>query len=339
MPVNTCSRGYHLTEFDFGKIVEVSLDLPQLGPHDLLVEMRACSLNYRDIMVARGIYNPKQALPLIPLSDGAGVVTEVGSHVSAFRKGDRVMPTFMQNWSAGELTPAASKSALGAALDGVLRKQAVFNENGLVKIPDHLSFEEAACLPCAALTAWNALFESGKIKPGQTVLTLGTGGVSLFALQFAKAAGATVLISSSSDEKLEKAKTLGADITINYKKNSDWEKEVLKACPEGVDLVIELGGAGTLDRSCKSVRLGGQISLIGVLASGQFNPIPVLMKHIRLQGIFVGSREMFEHMNSAIAAHKIKPVIDRVFKASQIKEAFEYMSSGSHFGKIVLQVE
>lgn len=337
MPVKTSTRVYHLNAFDFSKIEETVAELPELGPYDVLLRMRAFSLNYRDYLVASGIYNPRQKFPLIPLSDGAGEVIEIGNAVTAFSPGDRVMPTFMQNWSAGELNASAAKSALGGAIDGVMRREAVFHEQGLVKVPEGFSFEEAATLPCAALTAWNALFESGSLKPGQSVLTLGTGGVSIFALQFAKAAGAQVLITSSSDEKLEKAKILGADHLINYRKTPDWEAASLKAFPNGVDNIIELGGAGTLDRSVKAVRLGGQVSLIGILASGQFNPMPLLMKGVKLQGIFVGSREMFQRMNAAIAANKIKPVIDRVFEVGQIKEALEHMAGGKHFGKIVLR--
>lgn len=336
MPVNTTTRGYHLTAFDFSKIVEVPLELPPLGPYDVLVQMKAFCLNYRDNLVARGIYNPKQRLPLVPLSDGAGEVIETGNAVTTLKKGDRVAPIFMQRWIAGEVNTTAARSALGAAIDGVLQREAIFNEQGLVKIPEHLSFEEAATLPCAAVTAWNALFEHASVKPGTSVLALGTGGVSVFALQFAKAAGAEVVITSSSNEKLERARQLGADVLINYKETPDWENAVLKAFPNGVDIVIEVGGAGTLDRSVKAVRMGGQVSLIGILSSGQFNPTPILMKAITMQGIFVGSREMFEHMNSAISAKKMKPVIDRVFKVSEIKDALEYMASGSHFGKIVL---
>ena len=339
MPVNTRTRAYQIKAFGLDQIEEAAVELSPLGPNDVLVRMHACSLNYRDYMVAKGIYNPKQKLPLVPLSDGAGEVIEIGSSVTQFKTGDRVTPIFMQRWLSGELNADASKSALGAALSGVLQREAIFNENGLLKIPAHLSYEEAATLPCAAVTAWNALFEQGKIHPGQTVLTLGTGGVSIFALQFAKAAGAKVLITSSSNEKLQRAKSLGADITINYKEDADWDSAVLKEIPEGVDHVIEVGGAGTLDKSIRCSKLGGHVSLIGVLASGQFDPRPLLMKSMRLQGIFVGSREMFLHMNRAISAHNIKPVIDRTFKASEIGKALEHMAGANHFGKIVLRFE
>lgn len=309
----------------------------ELGPNDVVVRMKAASLNYRDLMVIRGAYGRGVKLPIIPLSDGAGEIVEIGKSVTRFRIGDRVTPIFMQQWIAGELTPAGAGSALGGAIDGVLADECVFNEEGLVRIPDGYSFEEAATLPCAAVTAWHALFETANTRPGSTVLTLGTGGVSIFALQFATAAGARVAITSSSDEKLERAKKLGAAFCVNYKTHPEWDQAITEFAPHGVDHVIELGGAGTLDNSLKTVRLGGQVSLIGVLAQGTFDPIRVLMKGVRLQGIFVGSREMFERMNAAITANKIKPVIDRSFAVSDINDAIAYMSSGAHFGKVVVR--
>jgi NADPH:quinone reductase-like Zn-dependent oxidoreductase len=337
MSVDTTTRTFELVAFD--KIEERPRKVKPLGNHDVLIAMKAVSLNYRDYMVMKGLYSRGLKLPLIPLSDGAGEVIAVGADVTRVRKGDRVTPAFFQTWISGCANAAVFQSALGGAIDGVLQSEAVFNEEGLVKIPDHLSFEEAATLPCAAVTAWNAMFEQGNVRPGSTVLTLGTGGVSIFALQFAKAAGATVVITSGSDEKLQKAKKLGGDHIINYKKAADWDKEVLSVFPDGVDHVIELGGAGTLDRSVKSVRPGGHVSLIGVLAAGQgqFDPIKLLMKAARLQGIFVGNRQMFERMNQAITVNKIKPVIDKAFKVDQITEALNVMSSGQHFGKIVLR--
>lgn len=329
-------RAFEVTTTPTKTISETTRKKPELGPNDVLVRMKAASLNYRDLLIVKGLYG-RLKLPIVPLSDGAGEVVEVGSHVKRVRKGDGVMPIFMQRWISGQLDPAGASSALGGAIDGVLQEEAIFNEEGLVRIPEGYSFEEAATLPCAAVTAWNALFETGDVKPGNTVLTLGTGGVSIFALQFATAAGARVAITSSSDEKLERAKKLGAAVCVNYKTHSDWDEQLSEFAPNGVDHVIELGGAGTLDRSIKAARLGGHVSLIGVLAQGTFDPIRVLMKGIRLQGIFVGSREMFEHMNAAITANKIKPVIDRTFKVDQINEALEYMASGSHFGKVVLK--
>ncbi|MBY0548651.1 MAG: NAD(P)-dependent alcohol dehydrogenase [Candidatus Obscuribacterales bacterium] len=337
MPVQTTTRAFILRDFGLEHLVTENRALPELGEHGVLLSMKAVSLNFRDLMVAKGLYSRNLKLPLVPLSDGAGEVIEVGSSVSRVKRGDRVTPIFMQRWLSGMLDKDAAKSALGAAIDGVLQNEAVFHEDGLVKIPEHLSFEEAATLPCAAVTAWNALMESGKILPGARVLTLGTGGVSIFALQFAKAAGAEVIITSSSDAKLERAKKLGAVMGINYGQTPDWEKSVLKAFPDGVDHVIELGGAGTLTRSLKAVRLGGHISLIGRLTDGQFDPTLLLMKGARLQGVFVGARDMFERMNAAISAHKLRPVIDQQYSVDEIQEALKAMEAGSHFGKIVLR--
>ena len=244
----------------------------------------------------------------------------------------------MQTWTEGALTEAKSKSALGGAIDGVLAEQVVLHEDGLVAVPDHLSFEEAATLPCAAVTAWNALIEGG-VRAGDTVLTLGTGGVSLFALQFARMAGARVIITSGSDEKLERAKQLGASDGVNYKTTPEWDKKVRDLTGGvGVDRVVEVGGAGTLPRSLKAVRVGGHVALIGVLTGGECNPMPVLMKAVRLQGVFVGSRAMFEAMNRAVALHGMRPVIDRVFPFEEARAAYRHLESGAHFGKIVLQL-
>lgn len=316
---------------------------PEIGPSDVLVEMKAWSLNYRDLSMLRGGYyrndKVKTDPPLIPLSDGAGEVVAVGDAVTRFKKGDRVAGIFFQTWIDGDLTNEQIGSALGGALDGVLAEKVVLNENGLVKIPDSLSYEEGATLPCAAVTAWQAL-SLDPVKPGDVVLMLGTGGVSIFALQFAKAAGAETIITSSSDEKLERAKELGADHIINYKNTPDWEKEVLKITGgQGVDNVIEVGGPGTLEKSITSTKVSGRISLIGVL-SGQpeQNPSPVMimLKRLTLQGIYVGSREMFEAMNKTIQEKGIKPVIGKTFEFKDAAESFDYLKSGSHFGKIVI---
>lgn len=336
MPTQTTTRAFELTDYGLDKISARDRQLPDLGSHDVLVKMKAVSLNYRDFLIAKGLYSRNLKLPLVPLSDGAGEVLEVGSDVKRFKRGDRVTPIFMQSWIAGQIGANDGKSALGGAIDGVLQNEAIFNESGLVRFPDHLTYEEAATLPCAAVTAWNALFETGDIKPGSKVLTLGTGGVSIFAMQFAKAAGALVAITSSSQEKLERAKQLGADVCINYKTNPDWDKELLKHFPDGVDHVIEVGGAGTLERSVKVAKPGGHISMIGRLTDGTFDPTRLLMKHLRLQGIFVGSREMFERMNHAVDANKISPIIDKGYKVEEITDALKTLESGSHFGKIVL---
>ncbi|MCU1259642.1 MAG: NADPH:qui reductase or related Zn-dependent oxidoreductase [Bryobacterales bacterium] len=304
---------------------------PSPGYGEAKVKMKAASLNYRDLSVARGAYGRGVSLPLIPLSDGAGEVVELGPGVTRWAVGDRVAGIFMQKWICGGVDDAKAKSALGGAIDGVLAEYVVFNQEGLVRIPDHLSFEEAATLPCAGVTAWHGL---NGIKPGDSVLVQGTGGVSIFALQFALIAGAQVVATSSSDAKLARVREMGASRTINYKTTPDWEKAAA-----GVDYVIEVGGAGTLAKSMKAVRMGGTISLIGVLTgnTGEVNPTPLLMKTIRLQGIYVGSRDMFEAMNRAIALRGMHPIIDRVFPFPEAREAYKYLESGAHFGKVVIK--
>lgn len=314
-----------------------------LGHGQVRVKMHAASLNYRDLMIVRGEYNPNQQKPagLIPLSDGAGEVVEIGKEVTRFKVGDRVAGLFFQNWVSGECNEHVSKSALAGAIDGVLATYKVFPEDGLIALPAHLSYEEGATLPCAALTAWNGLIVSGRLRAGETVLLQGTGGVSIFALQFAKMTGAKVIITSSSDEKLKRAQQLGADHLINYKKDPKWETAVRELTQgKGVDHVVEVGGAGTLSKSLQAVRVAGHVCVIGVLSgkSGEVNTIPILMKNVRVQGIYVGSREMFEGMNSAISQHKLKPIIDRTFSFKEVKEAFNYMESGSHFGKVAIRI-
>jgi NADPH:quinone reductase-like Zn-dependent oxidoreductase len=325
------------TGFGFENLKIVERPEPKPGPGQVLVNQRVWSLNYRDLLVVTGQYNPRMKLPLVPLSDGAGEVAAVGPGVTRFKPGDRVAGCFMQRWPGGALTDDKAKSALGGAIDGVLAEQVVLLEEGLVPIPDGLSFEEAATLPCAAVTAWHALVDSGRVKAGDTVLVQGTGGVSLFALQFAVMHGAKVIATSSSDDKLARAKQLGAAIGINYKTTPEWGKKALELTG-GVDHVIEVGGSGTLGESLRAVRHGGHVAMIGILSGGAgVNPVPILMKAIRVQGIFVGSREMFEAMNRAIALHKMKPVIDRVFPFEQAAEALKHMQGASHFGKIVIK--
>ncbi|WP_406699367.1 NAD(P)-dependent alcohol dehydrogenase [Singulisphaera sp. Ch08] len=317
------------------------LPTPTPGPGQVLVRVRAASLNYRDLLVLKGLYNKHLPLPAVPLSDAAGEVVEVGAGVTRVKAGDRVAPLFMQTWLAGDLTEAHGKSALGGSAEGVLAEFLVFHESGLVLLPDHLSFEEGATLPCAAVTAWNALFVAGNLKAGETVLIQGTGGVSLFALQLAKLAGASVIATSSSDEKLERVLNMGAVAGINYKSTPQWEKRVRELTNgRGVDHVVEVGGAGTLSKSLQAVRAAGQISLIGLLAGGaaEINTLPILMKAIQVHGIFVGSRAMFEAMNRAIGVHELRPVIDRVFPFAETPAAFRHMESAAHFGKIVIRV-
>ncbi len=332
---------YHYRQFGLENLILTDRNPPQPAAREALVKLHAASLNYRDLLFARGIYNPHARFPAIPLSDGAGEVVAIGPEVTRWKAGDRVCPIFMQGWLEGPRTPDKARTSLGGGdLDGVLREFGAFHEDGLVRVPDHLSFEEAATLPCAAITAWHALVEFGRIKAGQTILTLGTGGVSIFAIQFAKMHGARVIATSSSDEKLARVRELGAAETINYKTTPDWDKAVLDLTHGlGVDHVVEVGGAGTLPRSINATRLEGRIALIGVLASGGgFDPLKVLMKTLCVQGIFVGSREMFEAMNRAITANQLRPVVDRTFAFGKAREALDLMAGGSHFGKIVVQI-
>lgn len=334
-------RTYEITEFGIDKLSVVEREIPVPAAGEVLVRFHAVSLNYRDVMVVSGTYNPRMKLPAVPFSDGAGEVVGVGDGVTKWKIGDRVSPTVIQGWIDGEPSAETSKTAIGAgAFDGVLRESGTFDQEGLVRIPEHLSYDEAATLPCAAVTAWHALVVSGKIKAGDTVLTLGTGGVSIFALQIAKHFGARVISTSSSDEKLERVRQIGADETINYRTREDWDKAVLELTDGiGVDHVVEVGGAGTLTKSVKAVKVGGHIALIGALdMAGEFNPIPVFMKGVRVQGIFIGSRAMFEGLNETITAAKMRPVIDREFNFEEAGEALRYMESGSHFGKIVIKI-
>ena len=293
-------------------------------------------------MVVNGTYNPRMKLPAVPFSDGSGEVEAIGTGVTKWKVGDRVMPIFAQHWYDGDPTDAIRRTSLGSGSqwDGVLREYAKFDEKGLVRIPDHLSFEEAATLPCAALTAWHAVIESGQVKPGDAVLTLGTGGVSVFALQFAKMAGARVIATSSSGEKIERLRHLGADDTINYLDTPEWDSAVLELTGgSGADHVIEVGGAGTLPRSINATRFGGHIAMIGALSgAASFNPTSVFMKAVRVQGIYVGSRTMFEDMNRALSIGQMRPVIDRRFGFEDFQDALRYMETGSHLGKIVLEI-
>jgi len=310
---------------------------PEPGPGQIKVKVRANSLNFRDLNTVRYPDRMGVAYPRVPNSDGAGEVVAVGDGVAEFKPGDRVAGCFFQDWASGDVSPSAMASAMGGAIDGMAAEEVVLNERGTVAIPDHLSYEEAATLPCAALTAWHALVVKGGLKAGDTVLLLGTGGVSIFALQFAAMMGARVIITSKSDEKLERAKAMGARATVNYQTTPDWAKEV-GAITEGrgVDHVVEVGGAGTLEASIEAVRLGGHIALIGVLTMGTINPMPILRKSIRLNGIYVGSRAWFQDMNAAIAARELKPVIDKVFAFDEAQDAFRHMEGAGHFGKIVL---
>jgi NADPH:quinone reductase-like Zn-dependent oxidoreductase len=317
---------------------------PSPGPGQIVVKVHAVSLNYRDLMIVLGNYGPGGEMPhgLVPLSDGAGEVTAVGEGVSRVGVGDRVAGIFFQTWLDGHILNVYQKSALGGAVNGVMSEYVLLSENGVVPIPDYLSCEEAASLPCAAVTAWNGLVEQGKLIAGQTVLLLGTGGVSMFALQIAKLHGARVIITSSSDEKLARAKALGADETINYKADPDWEKTAWSLTGKiGVDHVVEVGGPGTLEKSLQATRQGGAIAQIGVLAdpTAKISPMPILAKSLHLNGIYVGSRAMFQRMLTAFTVNQTHPIIDRVFPFAEAKNAYAYLQSGAHFGKIVITME
>jgi NADPH:quinone reductase-like Zn-dependent oxidoreductase len=330
---------WQISSFGIDSLEFVERPVPEPGPGEVLVKIRAVSFNYRDLMMIKGLYNPKMALPRIPCSDGAGEVEAIGEGVTRWKVGDRVAGIFMQNWLDGPLTPAKAKGALGGDIDGMLADQAVLNEAGLVKIPRHLSFEEAATLPCAAVTAWNAL-ASGDVKPGATVLVQGTGGVSIFALQFARLKGARVLGISGSQEKLDRALGMGLDAGLNYKETPDWDRWAMEETGgEGVDLIVEVGGQGTLARSLRSIRIGGTIAQVGVLARSE-EPLAIptiLHKQARIQGIYVGSRKDFHDMLKAISLTRMRPAGEN-FHWSQAREALARMEEASHFGKLVLTV-
>lgn len=311
----------------------------ELERNEVCVRVHATSLNYRDLITV----NMGVSQELIPLSDGAGVVEEVGREVTRLKKGDRVVGLFFPLWQSGNIDAYKFSSARGGTpTDGMLAQYVYGPENSFVIFPEYLSYEEASTLPCAGLTAWNALVVQGKLISGETIVIMGTGGVALFALQLAKNIGARVILLSSKDEKLEKAKKMGADDLINYKKNPNWEELVLKKTSQvGADLVLELGGGGTLAKSMASAKINGRISLVGVLTGfeEQVNPLPILWKSLAVNGIYVGSCDMQKQFHNALEANKIHPVIDRIFKFNQLKEAYAYMQSGQHYGKIVIQLD
>jgi len=327
--------------FDQIKVVETPDPSPGAG--EVLVRMCAVSLNYRDMLMVRGMYarGPAQSGgPITPFSDGCGVVEAVGPGVTRVKPGDRVASLFFQAWNAGPPTLEKLSSSLGFPIPGVGRELAVLSQDGVSRVPDFLSDEQVATLPCAALTAWRALFEDGNLQPGDTVVLQGTGGVSIFGLQFAHAAGYRTLITSSSDEKLQRAKALGADDLVNYREVPEWGNAVRDATAgRGADLIIEVGGGGTIEQSMRAIKVGGHIAIVGVVAgmSGNFNPAALIGNAARLQGLSVGSREMFEAMCRAIELHRIQPVVDKAFPWTEVAAAFTAMQAGQHFGKIVLQ--
>ncbi len=334
----------HVLENSFG-IENIRLretPVPDLADHEIGIAVKAASLNFRDYLMVTGKYNPKLKLPMVPLSDGAGEVTAVGKAVTRFKTGDRVMPAFSQNWIGRRpLSDDMRKTTLGGPLDGTAREVMHVPEWAAVEIPEHLSYAEAATLPCAALTAWSALVTLNHVQPGDYVVVLGTGGVSIFALQFAKLMGCKVIVTSGSNDKLKQAEALGADYLINYREKTEWAKEVRRITKmQGADHIIEVGGAGTLEQSIRAVRMDGVISLIGILAgsSKELNLLPILMQNVRMQGVLVGGREGFEAMCRAIGENKLKPAIDQTFAFADLQKAIQYLADGKHFGKVVVDV-
>jgi NADPH:quinone reductase-like Zn-dependent oxidoreductase len=319
----------------------VEKPVPTPGKGEVLVRIKAATLNYRDLLTVKGGYGSRQKFPLVPLSDGAGVVEQVGPDVREFAPGDRVVGSFFENWLGGGPSETKMRAALGGSVDGVLTEYRVFPARAVVKTPEHLSDVEAAALPCAGLTAWSAVVKLGGVTPGQTVLTQGSGGVSIFALQFAKLCGARVIATSSSDAKIARLKKLGADLTLNYKDTPDWGKKAREITGQGVDLVVEVGGVGTLNESIRATRIGGAIAFIGVLAGPPPSDLRLplmVMQQQKLQGVTVGSIEDLRAMCDAIAVNRIMPVIDRVFPFEQVRDAFAHMAGGSHFGKVAIAI-
>ncbi|KAL7619448.1 hypothetical protein AAE478_009987 [Parahypoxylon ruwenzoriense] len=332
------------TENGFDNLEFLDAYVPQVGENEVLVKLYAASLNYRDLVIPMGQYPFATSFPIVAASDGAGEVVEVGPKVSKWKKGDRVVTLFNQGHQYGPIDAAAAVTGLGGVLDGTLRQYGVFNETGLVRAPKNLDYLEASTLTCAALTSWNALYGLKQLKPGETVLVQGTGGVSIFALQFAKAAGATVIATTSSQEKADTLKKLGADHVINYKEDPNWGETAKKLTrnEEGVDHIIEVGGAGTLNQSLNAIKFEGVITIIGFLGGVNTHAsIMECLKHIcTTRGVYVGSKEQMEDMVAAIEANDIHPVVDqKIFDFEKARDAYEYMWAKSHFGKVVIKIE
>lgn len=323
------------------RLEQSTRDTPTPRAGEVLVRIRAVSLNYRDLVNCRNLAG-RDVAGRIPTSDGAGEVVALGPGVSDWQIGDRVAGCFFATWTDGPFEMRHHRHDHGGTIDGMLADHVLLSADALVRIPARYSFAEAATLPCAAVTAWTALFARGRVQPDATVLVLGTGGVSVFALQLATAAGARVIVTSSSDEKLEKARQLGAWQTVNYRTHPDWEAIVWQLTEKrGVDHVVEVGGPGTLEKSLAAVAAGGQIALIGVLTGfGAPNTslFPLVAKNARLDGIYVGSRDDFRNLVQFLEQHPITPVIDRVFPFDAASDAYEYLASGQHFGKVVIEL-
>ena len=335
-------RRIELTRWGVDNLELGSVPRPTPGPRQVLVQMKAIALNYRDLLVISGLYNPKMALPLVPVSDGAGVIVERGPEAEKFGDGTLVMPIHVPGWTGGRPEPDAAPR--GGPGPGVLAEYVVFDEADLVAAPGHLDPIEAASLPCAAVTAWNGLFGgAAPVRPGEKVLILGTGGVALFSLQFAKLAGAEVIITSKDDAKLHAAKTMGADHLINYRNDPTWGQTARAICGGvGADVVIEVGGAETLHQSLRAVRKGGTVVLIGSVTGAEVSQLalpPIFMRNVSLRGVAVGPRDLFEDMAVAIAQHEIRPVVHKAFHGlSAFTGALAELASGSHFGKVVVEV-
>lgn len=332
-------KSWQFSAFNLESLRLAELPEPVAGPGQIVVEIRAFSLNYRDLLVVTGRYNPKLALPATPISDAAGVVAAVGPGVSRFRVGDHVVSHFVSEWIDGPLRPEHAKSSLGTPGPGVAAERVALSEQAWVRMPGGCTFAQAATLPIAALTAWSSLVTEGRVQPGQTILTLGTGGVSIFAVQFARALGVSAIITSSSDDKLARAATLGAAHGINYRKAPEWDKEVLRLTNGvGVDVTVETGGAATLNQSMRATKVNGRVAVLGALTGlqAEISTALILMKRLTLCGIYVDSRANFERMNAFVSEKRIEPVIDCRFSFDQLPHALRTLERGEHFGKIVI---
>ena len=333
-------RGWQVEDgFGLDNLRPVERPRPQPGPGEILLRVEAVSLNYRDLMMVEGLYNPRQPLPLVPCSDAVGTIEGVGEGVREWSGGERVCTTMTPDWIAGSPRRDVIRSTLGGPLDGTLQEHMVLPGHGVVRCPSHLEAVEGATLVVAGLTAWNCLVTFGGLRPGGVALILGTGGVSVFALQLADLLGARAIVTSSSDEKLERARQLGAWRTINYVDVPEWGRAVQELTEgAGADVVVEVGGAGTLPQSIRAAALGATISLVGVVAggAGRLDVVPIFMRQLRVQGVLVGHRESFEALNRAVEAAELRPVVDRVFGFDEAPEAFAYLKSARHFGKVCI---
>lgn len=340
-------RRYQLDRFGLSGLTLAEAAAPQPASNEIVLQVHAISLNYRDLLVTKGLYNPKLPLPATPISDGAGIIAAVGEGVTSWKVGDRVVSHFVPGWIDGPFLADHPRSSLGTPGPGLAAEYVALPAEALVAMPAGLDFRQAATLPIAALTAWSVLVTEGRLDPqdgsansGKTVLALGTGGVSIFALQFAKALGARVVITSSSDEKLRRAAELGADWGVNYRTSPDWDRKVIELTRGGADITVETGGAATLDASMRATRAGGVVGVLGALTGlkAEVTTALILMKRLHLAGIYVDCRRAFEEMNRFIERLKLQPVIDRVFAFEELPSALATMERGEHLGKVVIDV-